>query len=318
MLPGLSRALRRPKEHARRALYPVQRRLRFGREPNPRTRSAIMLFDPSVRYGGWIDRVKGVVSTYHLASVTDRNFRLYAGPTFPIDGLIEPATFDWRIKPEEIRWNPLNARFHVSRDQRTKDFSALVRTRARNVFVDTNLDYLPVLNESLDARAVRELWARHFRALFKPARALAERIDEFARPKATAVHARFTGLLGDFRDVVDNALPAAERDALLAACVDRLRTVAKDVRGPLFVFSDSPRFLERAREAVPAAIVLPGTPAHVDRTDDARAALEKTLLDFYVMAACERIVLLCVGPMYRSAFSRYAAYVNAAAWEEIT
>jgi hypothetical protein len=250
--------------------------------------------------------------------MTDRDFRLYAGPTFPIDGLIEPATFDWRIEPGGIRWNPLNARFHVSRDQRSQDFSALVHARALTLFVDTNLDYLPVLNERLDARAIRELWAHHFRTLFKPTRALADRVDEFARPQATAVHARFTGLLGDFRDVVDNALPVAERDVLLTSCTERLRTVAKDVPGPLFVFSDSPLFLERAREAVPAAIVLPGTPTHVDRSDDARAALEKTLLDFFVMAACERIVLLCVGPMYRSAFSRYAAYVNAAAWDEIT
>jgi hypothetical protein len=306
------------KRRVRTLLYPLQRRLRLGKVAVPRRRSAIMLFDPSVRYGGWIDRVKGIVSTYDLARSTSREFRLHAGPTFPIDGLLEPATFDWRIGCDEIRWNPLNSAFHVSRDRTSAHFQALANTRAANVFVDTNLDYLPQLHPTLAEPEVRALWAERFHEIFKPTQQLAIQVDAHRRPSATALHARFTGLLGDFRDVSDNALPPPKREELLAACIERTRAAASTVEGPLLVFSDSQTFLDRVRDALPTAIILPGIPTHIDRAEDPKQTMRKTLLDFFVMASCPRIMLLRLGPMYRSAFSRYASYVHGGTWSELT
>lgn len=275
-----------------------------------------MLFDSSARYGGWIDRVKGIISAYELARLTGRQLRLYAGPPFPIAELLRPATFDWRIEPRELRWNPLNTSFHVSRDRISPAFLALREASHPNLFVDTNLDYLPRLHPERDPAQLRALWSERFHELFALEPALEAEVAAHAIPGATAIHARFTGLLGDFTDVVDNALAPAEREALLGQCIERVR--ARAVRGgPLLVFSDSPTFLSRAAELA-NVVVVPGTPAHIDRTSSPRETLRKTLLDFFVMTRCARIVLLRVGPMYPSAFSRYASYVNDAEWSEVT
>ena len=45
-------------------------------------------------------------------------------------------------------------------------------------------------------------------------------------------------------------------------------------------------------------------------TGEARAALHKALLDFFVMTRCAEITQLRIGPMYNSAFSRYASTVG--------
>jgi len=312
------KALHRPAQRLRSLIYPVQRRLHVSVRARPSRRSAIMLFDPSTRYGGWIDRVKGIVSTYELARLTERDFKLYAGPTFPVLEFLKPANHDWRTTLDEVAWNPLTAAFHVSRDRPVPEFAALRRSSRGNLFVDTNLDYLALLHPELSPPQVRALWGQRYRELFEPRPVFAQQIAAHVQPDAVAVHARFTGLLGDFTDVIDNSLERSQREELLSTCLERLTEVARAASGPMFLFSDSKTFLARARAVLPDLIILPGDPSHIDRTSDPTSALQKTLLDFHVMCACRKIVLLRVGPMYPSAFSRYASYVNASEWSEVT
>jgi hypothetical protein len=305
--------LLRPYKHRVRALaYPLQRRIPITLAKSaPR---AVMIFDPSSKYGGWIDRVKGMISVYELARLTGRSFHVYAGPTFPLDGLIEPATFDWRIDRSALRWNPLETAFHVSRDRKVDRFTALRSSSRRTLFVETNLDYLPELHREGDARV---LWGERYRELFKLSPALDAGVTKLVDESAVAVHARFTSLLGDFRDVVSKVLPEAERTKLLEACLARLREQAAQHR-KVIVFSDSPSFLAAAATAAPNIITLPGTPAHLDHDERVKDTLRKTLVDFYVMVGCERVIQLRLGAMYDSNFSRYASFVRGVPFSQIT
>ncbi len=306
----LSKLLRRPKAVIRSWVYPLQRRLPIAldREVEPR---AIMIFDPSTRYGGWIDRVKGMISVYELARLTGRSYRVYAGPTFPLDELVEPATFDWRIARESLRWNPLETGFHVSRDRWTDSFAALRTSRRKTMFVETNLDYLPELHPELDRLAIKKLWGDRYRELFKLTPALESEVHALVDSTAIALHARFTSLLGDFRDVSSRALEPAARDRLLHACVERVQELARaDAARRIIVFSDSVTFLRAVEAAAPNIVTIPGQPTHLDHESRVKDSLRKTLLDFNVMVRCERIVQLRLGGMYDSNFSRYASYVH--------
>ncbi|MDQ3296405.1 MAG: hypothetical protein M3619_07470 [Myxococcota bacterium] len=306
----LSRLLRRPKAMIRSWAYPVQRRLPIAlvREPVPR---AIMVFDPSTKYGGWVDRVKGMISVYELARLTGRSYQVYAGPTFPLDELVEPATFDWRIARESLRWNPLETGFHVSRDRWTDSFAALRTSRRKTMFVETNLDYLPELHPELERPAIKALWGERYRELFKLTPDLEREVEALVDPTAIAVHARFTSLLGDFRDVSSRALEPTARDRLLRACVARVEELAEtDTARRIIVFSDSVTFLRAVENAAGNIVTIPGQPTHLDHVSGVKDSLRKTLLDFNVMLRCERIVQLRLGGMYDSNFSRYASYVH--------
>ena len=132
-----SKLLRRPKQLARTWVYPFQRRLPVTLANEAETR-AVMIFDATTKYGGWMDRVKGIVSVYELARLTGRRFQMYAGATFPLSGLVEPATFDWRVEREALRWNPLATGFHVSRDRWIDAFPKLRNARWRTLFMYYN------------------------------------------------------------------------------------------------------------------------------------------------------------------------------------
>lgn len=318
MIARARRLLREPKRLARTWAYPFQRRLPLTLDLAAQRR-ALMVFDSSTKYGGWMDRVKGMLSVYELACLTGRTFGVSTGETFPLDGLIEPATFDWRIARRDLRWHPFSTGFHVSRDRWVDAFPALRDARWRTLFVETNLDYFEELHPELDEAARNALWSKRYHELFRLAPALEREVAAIADRQAIAVHARFTSLLGDFRDVTLRVLPPGERDALLAACTARLRAlVAEHPARRIIVMSDSVTFLRAAAAVDPRVVTLPGTPTHLDHEHAVRAALHKTLLDFNVMCRCARIIQLRLGPMYDSAFSRYAALVHGAPFSAAT
>jgi hypothetical protein len=309
MIARARKLLRRPKQLVRTLVYPLQRRLPISLASDPERR-AIMVFDASTNYGGWMDRVKGMLSVYELARLTDRKLSVFAGETFPLAGLVEPATFDWRIDRAELRWHPLTTGFHVSRDRKVDAFAQLRDARSRTLFVETNLDYFARLHPELDEPARQALWRTRYHELFRLAPAFEREVAALADPQATAVHARFTTLLGDFRDITQRVLSPAERDELIAACLQRMRALLDSHPGRIVVVSDSVTFLRAVEALGPRIVTLPGQPAHLDLEHEARATLRKTLLDFNVMCRCARVVQLRLGPMYDSAFSRYAARVH--------
>ena len=305
---NVSRLLRRPKQQLRALAYPVQRRLPITLERDRDSR-AVMVFDPSTKYGGWVDRVKGMISVYELSRLTGRSFRVSTGPAFPLEGLVEPATFDWRIAQSAIRWHPLDTWFHVSRDYWTNSFPRLRHSRRKTLFVETNLDYLAELHPDLDAADVRRLWGQRYRELFELAPALEREVQALVDERAVAVHARFTTLLGDFKDITSRVLAEPERSALLDACVKRVAKLARGA-GRMIVFSDSITFLRSVDGLAPNITIIPGEPTHLDHQTRVVDSLSKTLLDFHVMVRCARIVQLRLPGMYDSNFSRYASYVR--------
>lgn len=310
MSPRWTKTLARRAQALQPYLYPLRYRMPMTLRGFRGGRVVIVAFSPLRRYGGWVDRLKGIISSYELARMTGRSFRLDVPPSFPVLEFLEPVTFDWRAGP--LTWNPLDTSFHVSRDRRSRQFVELQHARRPRLYVDTNLDYLAQLHPDASSDALARLWKERFDELFRMRSDLADTVGALARPGALALHARFTGLLGDFKDVVSNALPASERDDLRATCV---RRVAEELnRAPgrrVIVFSDSSSFLNEVTRISDEIVVLPGAPQHIDHVRDVRAALHKTVLDFFVMTRCAEIKQLRIGPMYNSAFSRYASFVGA-------
>lgn len=313
-----TKLLRRPKQRIRALAYPLQRRLPVTLTSERDTR-AVMVFDPSTKYGGWVDRVKGMISVYELARLTGRTYQVYTGPTFPLEDLVEPASFEWRIRRDALRWNPLETGFHVSRDYWTDSFPALRDSRRNTLFIETNLDYLAELHPELDTNKIQALWGKRYLELFKLAPSLEADVQALVDASAIAIHARFTSLLGDFKDVSERTLPEPARTKLLDRCIERVRELSSAEKSRrIIVFSDSITFLRVVEDAAPNIVTIPGQPTHLDHESHVKDSLRKTLLDFNVMLRCERIIQLRLEGMYDSNFSRYASYVRSVPFIEST
>ncbi len=83
----------------------------------------------------------------------------------------------------------------------------------------------------------------------------------------------------------------------------------------VLLFSDSIRFIEFVkRESIKNSemniSIVPGVPAHSDRSGNDEETYLKTFLDFYFLSETKQIFLFKTGKMYASAFSKYAAIVS--------
>src|ERR1041385_644008 len=161
----MSKTLREPKRVWRTITYPAQHRL----APTAATpaREAIMLFDASTKYGGWVDRVKGMISVCELANITQRGFRICTDSTFPLLRFLEPNDVDWRSDRMALQWNPLRTRFHVSRDRPSDRFERLMHDERPQLYIDTNIDYLASLHPGASSEDLRTLWGALYRQLFR-------------------------------------------------------------------------------------------------------------------------------------------------------
>jgi hypothetical protein len=315
----LNELVHQSKQSVKTLWYPWQRglRLSFGRDRRG-MKDAVMVFDASTGHGGWVDRLKGIVSVYELSQLAGRELKLCMDDSFPVLEFLQPSSFDWRTTREELRWSPLAAGFHVSRDRHSSGFLKLSQSSRSQLFVDTNLDYLPLLHRELTGDQLHTLWGKRYKELFTPKADFEEAVAAYARPGSIAVHTRFTSLLGDFKDVTDRELNEPDKRQLLQDCLGHVRHLAAAHESKrLMVFSDSPAFLDAVSTVAPNIALIPGTPSHLDHSSQPRDSLQKTLLDFYVMLRCEQIVMLRVGPMYNSNFSRYASYVGGRPFAEI-
>lgn len=268
----------------------------------------ICMYDGLILHGGLTDRERGLLTTYKEAKRRGIHFYIHWNHPFELTDYLQPATFDWRIKPEEISYSaadsfPVLIQDHWRVSSRLRLTGAL-RNRRKQTLVYSNSDN------------GRGSYAELYKELFRPTERL-ERAIKFHLDKLGehywAFSFRFIGLLGDFKDLSDNRLSNDEKDRFLFRVVTEFKKLLKQVPHSykVLVATDSPGFLKLAPSIDPRIYVVDGDIKHLDITKSENEDIWlKTFVDQHLLMNAEKVVLMRTGRMFRSGFPRFAAEVG--------
>ena len=263
------------------------------------------IFDPAQKHPGMTDRIKVIVCCYWIAKQNDFDFKvIYDQPHRLADYLAENEA-RWEADRSELSYSLRNSRLLSYNGSRPMPrLSKCVKQYHIYHYIGINL---LINNHIPDASRI---WSECFNELFKPSARLAEAYMEtgLVPRQYAAVHLRFVNALEHFEDGFFNSIPPEQQQRLversLAALAD-IRLQCQDL--PLYVFSDSNRFLNIAREA--GYLTLDGQIGHISFTND-RDALIKAFLDSYAISQSASTYRVLGGHLYESTFPYYAALMG--------
>lgn len=268
----------------------------------------VCICDGTLYHGGPTDRMRGILTTYREARRRGIPFYISWTSPFCLEDYLEPATFDWRIKPEELCRNtdevfPLIIE-DVPNTHSWMRLKAALHNRKPQTHVFTNGD-----------NGIGH-YAGLYREVFKPGKALQAEVDknlEAIGAPYTVFTFRFLQLLGDFKDWLQVTLSPDEADSLIARVdAEFLRLAAEVPAGQrILVTSDSKRYLDHVSGLDPRIYVVPGDVRNVDLLKEkAPDAWMKTFVDQQLIMRASKVYLMRTGRMYKSGFPRFAAEVG--------
>lgn len=284
--------------------------------------TVVFMADGYRHHGGLADRLRGIVATYQYCRRHSLAFRINFTSPFNLEQYLEPAAYDWRLRPGELTFNSAQCRpvylmttcdFYPARElryQRRQLHRALskpfVQAHVNTVYYCADPEFATLFNE-----------------LFRPAPEVRSRLDSLRQgitgPYIT-ISTRFLELLGDFTEPKQERQPlsADARQALMDSCVAQIEAIHSRNPLPVVLTSDSVGFLQYAASRLPYCRFLPGEVAHIDAAGGHQGDADlKTFVDFYAVKEAANSYLL-VGPqMYSSNFSRRAAQAGGHSFDVI-
>ncbi len=290
----------------------------FSLKQEHTTKTIVVCFDGLVKHGGLVDRLKGIVSFYHIAKHLGYKFQIVFHDPFELSTLLEPNLINW--KPSRLKWHPIRSKIlYLVNNFEAQPLALIQNSKAQTFYVYANIDYSVSIFPEIAAKQHEVLWREAFHALFKKSRLLEERLKMLQQQNYIAFHTRFTSILGDFRDTNTNMLSKEAQEHLKADLKTAIAHVTAKVNKEAYIFSDSINFITFITQNSNLKSI-PGQPLHMDNLGQDNKALDghlKTLIDFFMLAHSDTIYFLNLGEMYNSSFSKYAAMVGATKFERI-
>ena len=153
-------------------------------------------------------------------------------------------------------------------------------------------------------------WKELFFELFTPSEHLQKLLKERSiEGEYAAVHIRFVNALDPFEEEYGSHLSDREKEDLIKQCLSALRDIRQaEMDRRIIVFSDSVRFLERAKSNGFSTLDLSGI-GHISFSKN-ELIHDKTFIDFFAMAKAEKVYSIRGRNLYNSVFSRYAAVIG--------
>lgn len=273
--------------------------------------SLILMYDGRRKHGGLADRLRAAIYFYTLAVAHGRRFRINFTFPFQLETYLVPNTYDWRLRPGELTYNPRQARPFYT------DTIAITGPRETR----WQLDYaLSILNQPVQQLHVYSPFvcsdadfSRCFHQLFRPSPLLEEALGPHRRDLGShyiSVSTRFMELLGDFREPkTEHHLTPEQQLQLIARCREKLieihSTLHPDTK--ILLTSDSQRFLDACRD-LPWVYIVDGQIAHTDTPETSDHL--KTFLDFWLITEATEVYQLQTSLMYAGNFSLRAALAS--------
>ena len=272
-------------------------------------KKVVCIYDSHVKIGGWADRLRGILSVYHVCRKQNVDFKILFHHPFEIERYLIPNKVQWGITVDDLNRNlaetdlcfvstRTNGRYEMRKQESW--FRKEFKKKFCEYHVRTNAAFSYKYN-----------FSQLFNELFKPSLLLENLIKkqkELLGDDYLSVSFRFLDLLGDFNETCSRgALPAESKRQLVDKCLRQIEILHKKHPGKrILVNSDSSYFLHEA-DKFDYTYIIPGEISHVDSHKHVAEDLhDKTITDFFMIANAKHIYLVVADQMYDSGFP-YAA-----------
>lgn len=278
----------------------------FEKRPAP-----LVIFSLDGRYfdRGFVDRLRGMVTTYAYCKLTGREFRIDHVSPFLLQDYFAPNKVDWRLKEGEKSYNLLyaNPLIIYKKSKLKKSLCGMSKSRQYHLYCS---EYVDEFNRAM---GTDYKFPELFQELFKPS----EKLLEIVKPYRSYIDEgyisasfRFMELLGDFQDERRCVISPEEQEDYITRSLEAIRRLHdENPDTKILVTSDSARFVKRASE-FSFVITLPGEIGHIGFAFS-EAVINKTMLDFYMLSQAKKVYHFRTGAMYGGAFSHIASLSNA-------
>lgn len=263
------------------------------------------IFDPTQKHPGMTDRVKVIVCCYWIAKQNGFDFKVVYDRPHRLSDYLGDNIVPWEAERSELSYSLQNSRLLSYNGSRPMPHLSK-RVKQYHIWHYIGINIL-INNKIPDASRI---WSECFNELFKPSPRLASAFQAtgLVPRKYAAVHLRFVNALEHFEDGFFNAISPAEQLLLIDRCLAALADIRQQCHDlPLYVFSDSTRFLTVAREA--GYLSLEGQIGHISFSNDSDTLL-KAFLDSYAISQSAKAYRVLGGSMYDSTFPYYAAMMG--------
>lgn len=268
----------------------------------------IMMLDGRMFHGGPTDRIRGILTTYREVKKMGMPFYIYWVSPFKLETYLEPATFDWRIKDEDLSYDPRLAFPFIIEDEPNSHsklrMKAALKPFKKQIHVYSNAD---------NAKGeYREL----YNELFRPSAALQLEVEKNLRnlgSSFTAYTFRFMALLGDFKEWSTTVLEEKESKRYMKKVANEFFKLSNDIKDneKILVTSDSRRFLDYISSIDKRVYVVDGDVKNIDLLQGVyEGAWMKTFIDQQLLMHAKKVTLIRTDGMYQSGFPRFAAEVG--------
>lgn len=284
----------------------------------PKEKAIIFFTEKGKWHGGFVDRMKGIVSVFHFCLCKNVPFKINYTFPFELTDFLLPNTYDWIINKNEISFHRKEAKFisFIGYKQPFKRVKNLNLEKQIHIF--SNRDITSLLNAEYGTNCT---WGELFKKLFRPTEKLQHAIDEHIKiiggNYISAVF-RFQNLLGDFQEYNYQPVTQTKQDELIKKCKKSILALQNnETIKKILITSDSVRFLN-AVLGLENIFAFPSKVVHIDCVENENNDVYmKSFLDFYLLSESEKIFSIGTDKMYKSHFPDYAAKINNIPFERI-
>lgn len=270
----------------------------------------VCVLDGNMYHGGLTDRLRGILTSYREAKRKGLPFYIMWDKPFYLTDYLEPATFNWIMRSEELSRSRVNSKVVVADD--LSDLQSLFRIRSAFHYIK------PQIHLYTNADSARGEYASLYSELFRPSKQLKTCVDSHLSmlgPRYWSVSYRFMGVLGDFNDWERIKIGKDEQMLLIeksaAALRNIIRMAPEGIR--ILVASDSSRFLDYVKDIDARIYIVSGEIRHIDLDEDKDSSIWlKTFVDQQLIMNAEKVFRMLNPLTYTTGFPRFAAEIGGA------
>lgn len=282
-------------------------------------RMLIFMADGKIPHAGLSDRLRAITTFYGICKDLDIDFRIHFTSPFPLERILIPNQYDWRISEDQISYHeddatPMNFMGAFSPKHwptRYQFLSDLVQRDSHKQIHLYSQEYISYLNGT-------------FSDLFNELFLISDEIKEDMRPHLEelgpdyiCVSTRFCSRLGDFIDCWEPALPEDERESLINDCLAAIEAIHQEhphkkilVTSDSITFSKAVRRLEFAYSKCDEKVNIGSKDAGSDFN-----ILKNAVTDFLLISKASQVIQIKNNLMYDGAFSHGASRINKRPYE---
>lgn len=284
--------------------------------PSPTSKMIVFMVNGIIHHGGLCDRLHGLISTFQFCKEMGYQFKVCWNYPFKLDLFLQPNSFDWLLKDDEITYDCKNVTpvyFGTIHDTNKQFRLAKIISRVKTpiVHVYTNMHYK------------RENISSIFKYLFSESDILQKELQIHRRElnhDYVSITFRFQQLLNDFKEGEFPVLASKERDCLINVCLSQIRKIREKYPNErILLTSDSVTFLERAANEFPFIYTIPGNLVHMDYVKNESDPIKhlKPFVDLLMISSAKKVFFVRTDRTYPSSFAKTGALIGESPYEEI-